>query len=397
MRGARQYAAWIAVSLAIGAHALTTAPLVAQSRTQTLRVPSAILGETRIVHVSLPPNYKLSRQRYPLILLLDGQAKPFFDLTVAVTGYDLIGDEHEFAMPQQIVVGVEQSDRSADLSRNDIMFTRFITNELLPLIEREYRTLPFRTLIGHSLGGRFALLSLCRIPDWFSATIAISPSVSDSIGTNVRDCVSASAPKTSPSMKQVVLSAGSRETRSLAGVESLSRFLRDSTPAHWRTTRIDGEGLGHTETPFYTIPDGLRFVFATEVWEIDRAAADSLLTHRGEPQRVLDAALATVSARVGYRVSPSSKWMAAVVRAYLAQSNTAAATESARKMIAAYPEELLSYALLADASLAARDKAGAKRALTDALAMLDKLEWFDETQRERQRAHFRQALGSIVP
>ena len=65
-------------------------------------------------------------------------------------------------------------------------------------------------------------------------------------------------------------------------------------------------------------------------------------------------------------------------------------------MIAAYPEELLGYALLADGLLARRDKAAARRALTDALSMLDKLEWFDETQRDRQRVHFREALAGIV-
>ena len=65
-------------------------------------------------------------------------------------------------------------------------------------------------------------------------------------------------------------------------------------------------------------------------------------------------------------------------------------------MIAACPEDLLGYALLADGLLARRDNVAARRAFTDALSMLDKLEWFDETQRERQRVHFREALAGIV-
>lgn len=380
--------AWLACAvLAINA------PARAQSNTRTVRLASAALGETRVLHVSVPPNYKLARQRYPVVILLDGQAKPFFDLTVATVGYNLTGDVHDFAMPAQIVVGVEQGDRGADLARNDVAFNRFLTDELVPYLDREYRTLPYRTLIGHSLGGRFVLASLCRAPVTFAARIAISPSVSDSLVAAVRGC--AAAPTTSSSVRQLVMSAGGLETRIVAGVEKLSAHFRDSLSAQWRSTQVDGAGLGHTETPFYTIPDGLRFVFATEFWEIDRTSADSLLQRRGDAQRVLDAALAVVSARVGFRVPASSKWMAEVVRGYLAQSKAELAVAAAQRMIAEYPEELLGYALLADASLARLDVPAARRALTDALAMLDRLEWFDETQREKQRGHFRGALAGL--
>jgi hypothetical protein len=34
---------------------------------------------------------------------------------------------------------------------------------------------------------------------------------------------------------------------------------------------------------------------------------------------------------------------------------------------------------------------------TDALALLEKLGWFDETQREQQRAYYRVALAGIAP
>ena len=214
----------------------------AQSR--TVRLVSKVLGETRVVHIGVPPNYRLARQRYPVVLLLDGQARPFFDLTVAAVGYDLIGDVHDYAMPQQIVVGVEQGDRSADLSRNDTAFLRFLTDELLPYVDREYRTVPYRTLMGHSLGGRFALLALCRAPAQFSATIAISPSVSDPVASAVMSCVHQQSTQPSTRLRQLVLSAGSLELRSLAGVQRLEGFLRDSVRSHWRVRRVDGEGLG---------------------------------------------------------------------------------------------------------------------------------------------------------
>ncbi|MEQ1693708.1 MAG: alpha/beta hydrolase-fold protein [Gemmatimonas sp.] len=383
------------LTLALAAVLAHPTDVAAQSR--VVRIASKALGETRVVHISVPPNYRLAKQRYPVVLLLDGQVRPFFDLAVATAGYDLIGNMREFAMPQQIVVGVEQGDRSADLARNDVAFTRFLTEELLPYVDREYRTLPFRTLIGHSLAGRFALLTLCRAPDQFSATVAISPSVSDSVSLAVMSCVRQQAGTASARMRQLVLSAGSVETRSMAGVQRLVQFFRDSVAAPWRVRRVDGEGLGHTETPLATIPAGLRSVFATEVWEIARPAADSLLMRLGEPQRVLDPALAVVSTRLGFRVEPSPKWMAEVVRGYLKHGPADSAVAAARRMTAAYPEDVLGYALLADAQLAKRDNAAARRALVEGLSMVDKVAWFDETQREIQRAHFRSSLDGIPP
>lgn len=370
---------------------------VAGAQSRTMRLPSKVLGETRVIHISTPPNYRVAKRRYPVVLLLDGQARPFFDLAVAATGYDLTGDMHDFAMPAQIVVGVEQGDRGSDLGRNDVAFTRFLREELLPYLDREYRTLPFRTLIGHSLGGRFALLTLCRAPTLFSATIAISPSVSDSISSAVQTCVRAQWTARSPRMQQLVLSAGGRESRIAPGVERLAAFFQDSLRAGWRAMQVGAAGLGHTETPFITIPAGLRFVFSTDFWEIDRASADSLVAHQGDLQRILAAAMLAVSARVGFAVEASPKWMAEVARGYLARGSLDTAVTAAQRLITGYPEELLGYGLLADAQLARRDHASARRAVIEALAMLDKLEWFDETQRERQRAHFREALASIAP
>ena len=149
------------------ASAATTIAMRERSQVATVRIQSKLLGETRTLHVSVPPNYRIARQRYPVMYLLDGQVRAFFDLTVAAANYDLLGDMRDYAIPSQIVVGIEQGDRGADLARNGELFTRFIVEELIPYIDREYRTVPYRTLIGHSLGGRFALQTFCRAPNVF--------------------------------------------------------------------------------------------------------------------------------------------------------------------------------------------------------------------------------------
>src|SRR6478609_7510389 len=129
--------------------AFSTTPVTGETR--VVRIASKILGEERVVHVSLPPNYGVARRRYETTYLLDGHVKQFFDIAVAAAGYDVVGDAHDYATPPQIVVGVDQVDRGVDLGRNQELFTRFLVEELVPYIDREYRTAGYRTLIGHSL------------------------------------------------------------------------------------------------------------------------------------------------------------------------------------------------------------------------------------------------------
>ncbi len=357
---------------------------------------SKILGELRTLHINVPPNYRIAKQRYQVTYVLDGQVKPFFDLAVASAGYSLTGDPRDFAMPPQIIVGIEQKNRSDDLARNEERFTRYVVDEVIPYIEREYRTLPYRTLIGHSLGGRFALLTLCRAPTIFPAIIAISPSVSDSTTFDtVQRCARTQFSAKAPRVRQLVLSAGDKEMRLREGVRQLFAFVNDSAPPTWRARLIDGTELGHTDTPFATIPAGLRFTQERALWEMPNAAADSMLNRVGDPSSILDAWLNLLSASVGYRVSPSSKWMEIVVRTRLARDGAAAATVAAQAMIDAYPENIVGYGLLADAYIKALDFPAARKTITDALQMLDRLDAFDESARDAQRESLRSSLAAL--
>ena len=371
--------------------------LVAQTPAppRTVRMQSKILGELRTLHINLPPNYRIAKQRYQVTYVLDGQVKPFFDLAVAAAGYSLSGDPRDFAMPPQIIVGIEQKNRGDDLARNDERVTRYVVDEVIPYIEREYRTLPYRTLIGHSLAGRFALLTLCRAPTIFPAIIAISPSVSDSTTLDTVQRCARTQFTTAPRVRQLVLSAGDKETRLRDGVRHLFAFLNDSAPSMWRVRLVDGTGLGHTDTPFATIPAGLRFTQERALWEMPIAAADSMLNRVGDPSSILNAWLDLLSARVGYRVPASSKWMEVIARTRLARDGAAAATVAAQAMIDAYPENIVGYGLLADAQIKGLDLPAARKTITDALQMLDRVDVFDESARDAQRESLRASLAAL--
>ena len=384
---------WAGVALAAAGVLLAAAvPCIAQPT--VVRVHSTILNEDRVIHVSLPPNYSLAKQRYQVIYLLDGHVRQFFDVTVAAAAYDLTGDSHDYAMPPQIVVGVDQRDRGEDLSRNQDSFRRFLVEELVPYVDRTYRTSGFRTLIGHSLGGRFALTTLCRSPGVFPAVIAIS-AAGDSSGAGVATaCLASAFASDTTTLRQLVLSAGDREPRTLAGVQRLAEFLRTNAPHNWRWTIVPGIGLGHTDTPLATIPPGIHFVQDKSVWEMPPGIADSVTKGQVSPDDAIRSFYAAVGKRVGSPVSPSLKWMLAAAHVHVERRDPDAEA-AVRRAIEAYPEDLEAYGMLADLARGRGDNALARRTLTEARAMRDRLELHDVYDRERKRVLIERALADL--
>jgi pimeloyl-ACP methyl ester carboxylesterase len=296
-------------------------------------------------------------------------------------------------MPPQIVVGIDQRDRGEDLSRNQDAFRRFLVEELVPYVDRTYRTSGFRTLIGHSLGGRFALTTFCRSPGVFPAVIAIS-AAGDSSGAGAATACLATAFASDTTLRQLVLSAGDREPRTLAGVERLGEFLRTNAPRNWRWTIVPGVGLGHTETPLATIPPGIHFIQDKTVWEMPPSFADSVTKGLMSPDDAVRSFYAALGKRIGSPVNPSLKWMLAAARVHIQRAD-GDAESAVRRVIDAYPEDLEAYGMLADRARARGDNGLARRTLTEARAMLDRLELHDVYDRERKRQLLDRALADI--
>jgi hypothetical protein len=93
-----------------------------------------------------------------------------------------------------ILVGISNQDhRTRDLTISKIetrrgspmnndtggadAFTSFIEKELIPHIDSQYKTTPYRTLIGHSYAGLFAVNTLLNHQHLFTNYIAIDPSL----------------------------------------------------------------------------------------------------------------------------------------------------------------------------------------------------------------------------
>jgi predicted alpha/beta superfamily hydrolase len=154
---------------------------------QRYKIESKVLNETRSYIVHKPGGYDFTDERYGVVILIDGEGNIQH---VSSTTDELAKSGR--AMPL-LVVGIENTDRQRDLtppvngtdSEYKIegpvggagKFLSFIADELLPELDRTYRTRPTRLLIGHSYGGLFAVYALLNRPDVFKAYIAASPSL----------------------------------------------------------------------------------------------------------------------------------------------------------------------------------------------------------------------------
>lgn len=149
---------------------------------------SNILNESRNFYVQLPYSYNAnSKEKYPVIYILDGDVL----LPTVVNVHDYYSGGF---MPEMIIVGISNAkNRTRDLTTSKITsrrgmpynqengeakhFLSFIKTELIPYIESKYPVTNYRTLIGHSYAGLFAIYTLLNQPDLFANFISIDPSL----------------------------------------------------------------------------------------------------------------------------------------------------------------------------------------------------------------------------
>jgi glycosidase len=147
-------------------------------------VRSAFLGPTRHIEVWLPPGYDSSSARYPVLYMHDGQN--LFDPRIANTGIDWGVDEavtrlvERGHIPPIIVVGVwSTAERGREYSpwHNASSYARFLREELMPRVNREFRALtgPENTAVmGSSMGGLLSFYLVTHHPEAFGSCGCIS-------------------------------------------------------------------------------------------------------------------------------------------------------------------------------------------------------------------------------
>ena len=154
---------------------------IAMGKKQTIY--SKILNEDRTYQIYLPQSYEWATDRsYPVLFVLDGESN--FIHTVGSSSFLSAQGE----IPELIIVAITSTVRIRDFTQTDWSshwiggggaknFKSFLSKELIPNIEKEYRTNSYRILSGHSASGQFVLYTLTSEPTLFNAYFAVSPSL----------------------------------------------------------------------------------------------------------------------------------------------------------------------------------------------------------------------------
>jgi predicted alpha/beta superfamily hydrolase len=265
----------------------------AQSHTEPIvlahvdTVYSDILKEQRPIWVYTPPvdTSYFTKPQYPVLYVLDGDGY-FLSLVTMIRQLSVINDNT--VLPKMIIVGILNTpgNRNRDLtptkssfdnkSGKGENFAAFLQQELIPYIDKNYATAPYRTLIGHSLGGLTVINLLLKHTTMFNAYIANEPSMFYDDATLLKQAA--------PLLKQSnfkgktlymgianTMDAGmdtaqarkdtSAITRHIRAILNLKDVLKANPANGLRWTYKYYPDDDHASVPFAAMYDGLRFVF----------------------------------------------------------------------------------------------------------------------------------------
>jgi predicted alpha/beta superfamily hydrolase len=137
-------------------------------------------------------------------------------------------------------------------------------DEMIPDIERQYRTTSDRTYIGYSLGGLFGAYVLFHAPDTFKRMILVSPSLWWDNGVEFKDEERFAADHKSLPVR-LFMSVGELETDQMLG--SMRRMANALADRDYRGLELQTrilEGESHMSTFPVAVTRGLKTVFAEE-------------------------------------------------------------------------------------------------------------------------------------
>ncbi|UCE67564.1 MAG: hypothetical protein JSU85_06005 [Candidatus Zixiibacteriota bacterium] len=270
---------------------------------ETTNIHSDILGEDRTLYIYTPAGYNSNEDRYPVLYMLDG-ADHFVHVSGIIHYLSSVG-----RIPQMIMVAIPNTRRTRDLTptHNDEFptsgggekFLNFLDKELIPYIDQNYRTHPYRIIAGHSLAGTFVVYTLLTNPDLFGGYISTSPSIGWDEGVLVKRAKSFFQ-KNARLNKFFYLTLGDEGEWKYSFYKDLTDTIRRTKPQdfNWKFNHMKNES--HVSIPHRSIYDGLEMLYKD--WavsnEVAAAGLESVLNH-----------YKNLSESFGYKISVSEGFL----------------------------------------------------------------------------------------
>ena len=363
-------------------------------------VYSTILKEKRNVWVYVPNmngDMQNSKQRYPVLYLLDGDGH--FNSVVGMI-QQLSQINGNTIVPEMIVVGIPNTDRTRDLTPTHIAsdlpmmdsnstkttgggenFAAFLEKELMPHIDSAYPTQPFRLLVGHSFGGLAVMNILTNHTKMFNAYIAIDPSMWYDKERFLKTTQQKLSSKKYDGTRLYVAIANTMavgmtleklkkdtaaDTRHIRSIFALDKFIKANSQNGLKYASKYYADDDHGSVPLISEYDGLRFIFSWYRFTIspsDFMSNDTAVVQRYKQH------YQKASKEFGYKVSPPEMQINGLGYYMLSQKKLDKAAALFRMNIENYPESGNTYDSYADALIAKKDTAAAITNYKKAYAM----------------------------
>lgn len=202
----------------------------------------------RRLHIYLPDSYDYTQERYPVMYFFDGHNLFYDEDATYGTSWGLKGFLDHWNKPM-IVVGIECGHEGEERLNEYCPYhvgkgflshvqgigddtIRWMIDDLKTMIDRDYRTCPFREctgIAGSSMGGLMALFASIRYNQWFSKAACLSSAISPCMSQldNEFKCC-----RISPDTR-VCLSWGTREAFGIT-----DHLHQDKTSQMWKRNQL---------------------------------------------------------------------------------------------------------------------------------------------------------------
>jgi predicted alpha/beta superfamily hydrolase len=229
------------------------------------------LGEEKTLYVSLPEGYGKSAGRYPVLYTFYNGDAGFIHTTGVVRLLADLG-----LAPELIVVSLPVDGRRdltptraaayGPTSGGADTFLRFLREELLPYVDREFRTEPRRLAWSHSIGGTLIIYALLAAPDLFQVHLTSSPFFIYDGNDRFLLRNAARFLKKRKSEKSYLYMAVGNEPDLKPAIDEFVRILGDTNAPGlvWDYIQMDKED--HSSIQVRSLTEGLRAYFGRESW-----------------------------------------------------------------------------------------------------------------------------------
>jgi predicted alpha/beta superfamily hydrolase len=137
-----------------------------------ISIYSKVFNQQRNLLIKTPENYDQENSTYPVLYVLHGQ----WDMLSVISTLELLVNE----LPNFIVVGIESKGMELRPDGGKpTKFSKYLIQEVVSYLDKNFSLAPFSILSGHSNSGRFVLDFWLNNNNQFSQYFSFSPSLDD--------------------------------------------------------------------------------------------------------------------------------------------------------------------------------------------------------------------------